>query len=161
MDSDFPARVYTEEEIKKAIDLIQKGYKHNITIEGTPEFSRRVEEALDHVKAAGYHDFLRTYIRSIIEIDGLTQLHEADAAVWANKYALQSTVDAASIFIQKANHMKEYLEGELYYGGESEKRSVNKRIEFLQALMTKTNGESIRKECDRLLKMWKEGSIVY
>lgn len=161
MDSDFPTRVYTEDEIKKAISLIQKGYKHNVTIEGSPDFSRRVEEALVHIKTAGYYDFLRTYIRSIIEIDGLTQLHEADAAIWANKYTVQSTVDAASTFIQKANHMKEYLEGELYYGGESEKRSVTKRIEFLHALKGKTQDETVSTECERLLKMWKEGSIVY
>jgi len=161
MDSDFPARVYTEEEIKKAIDLIQKGYRHIVAVEGSPDFRSRVDEALSHIEIAGYCDFLRTYIRSIIEIDGLTQLHEGDAAIWANKYTVQSTVDAASIFIQKANHMKEYLQGELYYGGKSEKRSVNKRIEFLEALKSRTPDEAVKRECDRLLKMWREGSIVY
>ena len=66
-----------------------------------------------------------------MEIDGITQLRETEVAIWANKFAVENPVDAASLFIQKAYHMKEYLEGELYYGGNAEKRSVAKRIEFL------------------------------
>ncbi|MDI6847018.1 MAG: hypothetical protein QMD23_02665 [Candidatus Bathyarchaeia archaeon] len=60
-----------------------------------------MKQALKLVKTAGYYNFLRTYLRSIVEIDGLTQLREADAAIWANKYAMENPVDAASLFIQK------------------------------------------------------------
>lgn len=157
----FPERVYTEEEIKTAIQLINKGFKHNLRMKGSQTFKQKVKQALELVKTAGYYEFLRTYIRSIEEIDGLTQLHEADALIWANTYAVENPVDAASVFVQKANHMKEYLEGELYYGGEAEKRSVQKRIEFLETLKKKSKEKTIIEECERLLKMWSEGSLVY
>ena len=76
---EFPRRVYTGEEVQRAKELIDSGYKHQLAIKGSPDFERKVQRALELVKTAGYYDFLRTYIRSIMEIDGLTQLHEADA----------------------------------------------------------------------------------
>jgi hypothetical protein len=57
--------------------------------------------------------------------------------------------------------MKKYLESELYYGGEAEKRSGQKRIEFLQVLSSKSKDKKVIEECDRLLKMWNESSLVY
>ena len=57
--------------------------------------------------------------------------------------------------------MKEYLGGELYYGGNAEKRSVTKRMEFLQALKEKTKNNSVKEECERLLEMWKDSSLVF
>lgn len=153
---EFPKRVYTIKEVKKAGELVKKGYKHRLKINGTLLFRQKVGETLKHVRTAGYHDFLRRYIRSIVEIDGITQLREADAAIWANEYAIQNPVDAASLFIQKANHMKEYLEGKLYFGGAAETRSVQKRIEFLQALRRKSRNKQVKEECERLLGSWRE-----
>jgi hypothetical protein len=158
---EFPKRIYTVEEVKKAKELIDKGYKHHLRVKGSPNFKQKVRQSLTLVKIAGYYEFLRTYIRSVEEIDGLTQLREANAAIWANKYAVESSVDAASVFVQKANHMKEYIEGKLYYGGEAEKRSVTKRIEFLKVLKEKTREDKVKKECVRLLKFWDESSLVY
>jgi hypothetical protein len=158
---DFPQRVYTQDEVKKAKELIDRGYKHQIHVKGSPAFKEKVKQALELVKTAGYLDFLRTYIRNIEEIDGLTQLRQADAAIWANAYAVESPVDAASLFVQKASHMKEYLEGQLYYGGEAEKRSFDLRKEFLEALKQKTKDKQVVAECERLLKIWKESSLVY
>ena len=157
----FPERVYTGKEVKTARELINKGYKHSLTVEGSPNFKQKVNQALELVKTAGYYEFLRTYIRQITEIDGLTQLRETEAVIWANKFAVENTVDAASLLIQKANHMKEYLEGELYYGGIAEKRSVEKRIEFLEILKKKSQDESVKEECARLLKMWEDSSLAY
>ena len=157
----FPARVYTEEEVRQARALIAEGYKHRIGIKGTAAFKQKVRKALAHVKTAGYYDFFRTYIRSIKQVDGLTQLRQSEAAIWANEYAVENAVDAASVFVQKANSMKEYLEGELYYGGAAEKRSDKKRIEFLEALKSKTPEKEVAEECQKLLKMWKESSLVY
>jgi hypothetical protein len=57
--------------------------------------------------------------------------------------------------------MKEYLEGELYYGGAAEKRSVEKRIEFLESLKNKSEEKAVKEECERLLKMWEESSLAY
>jgi len=158
---EFPKRVYTREEVRKAKELIDKGYKHRLRTKGSPNFKRKVKQALKLVETAGYYDFLRTYIGNIVEIDGLTQLRESDAAIWANKYAVENPVDAASLFVQKANHMKEYLEGRLYYGGTAEKRSGEKRIEFLEGLKKKSRKREVREECEKLLKLWSESSLVY
>lgn len=157
---EFPKRIYTGEELKKAKELIDKGYKHRLKVKGSPIFKQKVSQALKLIKAVGYYDSLRTYIRSIIEIDGLTQLREAEAAIWANKYAVENPVDAASLFVQKANHMKEFIEGKLYFGGEAEKRSVEKRIEFLKALKRKSRKKEVRDECERLLSSWSESVFL-
>jgi hypothetical protein len=157
----FPERVYTTEEVKTAKTLIDQGYKHDLTMEGSSDFREKVYEALELIKTSGYFEFLRTYIRKILEIDGITQLREAEVAIWANKFAVDNPVDASSLFIQKAYHMKEYLDGELYYGGNAEKRTIAKRIEFLQALKDKTTVINVKEECERLLQMWKESSLAF
>jgi hypothetical protein len=158
---EFPKRVYTEKEVKTARELVNKGYKHNLTVEGSPNFKQKVNEALELVKTAGYYESLRTYIRKIMEIDGLTQLRETEVEIWANKFAVENPVDAASLLIQKANHMKEYLEGELYYGGNAEKRSVEKRIKFLEVLKEKSQAKSVKEECTRLLQMWEDSATDF
>ena len=157
----FPERVYTEEEVKIAKELIDKGYKHRLTVEGSPNFKEKVNQTLELVRTAGYYEFLRTYIKRIIEIDGLTQLRETEASIWANKFAVENPVDAASLLVQKANHMKEYLEGELYYGGTAEKRSIEKRKEFLESLKNKSADKNVKDECERLLQMWEDSSLAY
>ena len=157
----FPERVYTEKEVKTARKLINKGYKHNLTVHGKSKFRRKVNEALELVKTAGYYEFLRTYIKKIVEIDGLTQLRETEAIMWANKFAVENPVDAASLFIQKANHMKEYLEGVLYYGGTAEQRSVEKRIKFLEVLKERSRDETVKEECTRLLQMWEDSATAF
>jgi hypothetical protein len=159
--ADFPERVYTAEEVKTAKALIDQGYKHNLTIEGSESFKEKTSQVLELIKTAGYFDFFSSYIRTIMEIDGLTQLRETEVAIWANKFAVENPVDAASLFIQKAYHMKEYVEGELYYGGTAEKRSVAKRIKFLRVLKEKSSDKNVREECDRLLQLWKESSLAF
>jgi hypothetical protein len=76
-------------------------------------------------------------------------------------YAVENPVDAASLLVQKANHMKEYLEGKLYYGGAAEKRSDEKRIESLKVLKAKSQEEQVREECEKILTLWREGYLVY
>lgn len=158
---EFPERVYTKKEVKTAREMVNKGYKHNLTAQGSTKFEGKVEEALKLVKTAGYFEFLRTYIKKIIEIDGLTQLRETEAVIWANKFAVENPVDAASLLIQKANQMKEYIEGELYYGGTAEQRSVEKRIQFLEILKERSRNESIKEECVRLLQMWEDSTTAF
>jgi len=157
----FPKRIYTEEEVKRARELVEKGRKHALRSHGSLAFKEKVKRALELVKTAGYYDFLRTYIRTIKEIDGLTQLRQSEATIWANTYAVENPVDAASLFVQKANHMKEYLEGKLYYGGAAEKRSDEKRVEFVKALKTRSREKQVVEECDRMLELWREGYLVY
>ena len=156
----FPEKIYTVQEVKTAKKLIDQGYKHELTVKGTEEFKQKISRILELVKTTGYYDFLRTYIRQIIEIDGLTQLRETEAAIWANKFAVENPVDAASLFIQKTYHMKQYLDGELYYGGSSETLKVEKRIDFLEELKNKTAEKAVKDECERLLKMWEESSLA-
>ena len=156
----FPEKIYTVQEVKTAKKLIDQGYKHELTVKGTEEFKQKISRILELVKTTGYYDFLRTYIRQIIEIDGLTQLRETEAAIWANKFAVENPVDAASLFIQKTYHMKQYLDGELYYGGSSETLTVEKRIDFLEELKNKTAEKAVKDECERLLKMWEESSLA-
>ncbi len=151
-----PRRAYITNEVKKAEKLVRKGYKHRLTVKGSLNFKQKVRVALKLVKAAGYYNFLRSYIKSIIEIDGFTQLRESEASIWANMYAVANPVDAASLFVQKAYHMKEYLEGKMYYGGEAERRSVEKRIEFLETLKKRTHRKNVKEECEKLLKSWNE-----
>ena len=157
----FPERVYTAEEVKTAKELVDQGYKHKLTIKGSADFKEKINQVLELIKTAGYFDFLRTYIRRIMEIDGITQLRETEVAIWANKFAVENSVDAASLFVQKAYSMKEYLQGELYYGGSAEKRSVAKRMEFLNVLRDKSDDKNVKEECDRLLQMWKESSLAF
>ena len=143
----FPDRVYTGKELNAAKSLVDQGYRHQLTVDGKPEFIQKVEKAIEYIKTAGYYDYLQTYIKFITEIDGMTQLRQSEVAIWANKFAVGNPVDAASLFIQKAYSMQEYLEGKLYYGGAAEKRSIAKRIEFLQTLKEKTTDESVKEEC--------------
>ncbi len=158
---EFPERVYTGEEHKQAKKLIDAGYKHDLQVEGDRDFEDKVNEALGLVKTADCYEFIRTYLRLIKEIDGLTQLRETEVAIWANKFAVENPVDFASLLVQKAHHMKEYIDGELYYGGASEKRTVQKRIEFLDLLKDKTADPKVKEECERLLEMWHENALAY
>jgi len=160
MKSEFPQRVYTKDEVKKAREAIESGHIHRLKITGSKEFKEKVREALKHVKTTKQYNFLRTYIREIKEIDGLTQLREAEAAIWANKYAVKDPIDAASLFIQKAHQMKNYIEGKLYYGGEAEHSATQKRIEFLEKLKNKTRKKEVKKRCEEILKAWEESMYI-
>jgi len=157
---EFPERIYTQEEVDKARELIQKGHKHELKIDGSPEFKDEIKQVIELIKTADYYDFLRTYIREIIEIEGFSQLHEADAAIWANMSTLTDPVDAASYVVQKAQQMKDYLEGNLYYGI-GEMTAIEKRLEFIKTLKTKTNSEAIRKKCEQLLKEWADTKMQF
>ena len=152
---DFPERVYTKKEVKQARELIQNGYKHDLKAKGSPEYVTKVEKALNLIKTAGYYDFLRTYIRVIREIEGLSQLREEEAAIWFNVKALDDPIDDAGFIIQKTQQMKDFIEGRLYYET-AEIKAVNKRIEFVEALRDKTDNQDIKKRCTENLKRWKD-----
>jgi len=151
----FPKRVYTVEEVKKARALIAKGYKHRLRLVGSPDFKRKAEEALKLIKTAKYYDFLRTYIRQIREIGGLSQLREAEVAIWTNKYAVADPIEAAGFIIQKTQQMKDFIEGRLYYET-AEVRAVKKRIEFLETLRDRSKDQAVKKKCEEHLKRWAE-----
>jgi len=151
----FPERVYTIKEVKRAKGLIEKGYKHRLKVVGSPEFRNKTKEALKLIRTAKHYDFLRTYIRQIREIHGLSQLREAEAAIWANKYTVADPVEAAGFIIQKAQQMKDFIEGKLYYD-KGEIRAVEKRIEFLETLRDRSKNQAVKKKCEENLKRWAE-----
>jgi len=157
---EFPKRVYTEEEVLKAKEAIEKGHKHQLIISGGPAFKKRLDEALNLIKHAGYYDFLRTYIKQIEEIDGFSQLHEADMAIWATMPMLEDPVDAASYIVQKAQQMKDYIEGKPYYGA-GEMASIEKRIEFLEKLSLKSRDDEVKKRCEELLRRWADSTFMF
>lgn len=157
---EFPERIYTQEEVDRARELVQKGYKHTLKVDGNPKFQSKMKQVLELIETADYSDFLCMYIRQIIEIEGFSQLHEADAAIWANMSMLSDLVDAASYVIQKAQQMKDYLEGNLYYGI-GEIVAMEKRLEFLNVLKAKSSSEDIQKRCEELLKKWADTKIQF
>ena len=152
---DFPERVYTKEEVKKAKELIDQGYKHDLEAKGSSEFVGRVNKALELIEAAGYCDFVRTYIRTIREITGLSQLREEEAAIWFNIKALDDPIDDAGFIIQKTQQMKEFIEGKLYYET-AEIKAVNKRLEFVKNLRDRTDDPAIKKKCEENIERWNE-----
>jgi predicted transcriptional regulator len=152
---EFPERVYTKDEVKQARELIEKGYKHETKIDGSHEFITKVGNALDLIATAGYCDFVRTYIRVIREISGLSQLREEDAAIWFHLKALDDPVDDAGFIIQKTQQMKDFIEGRLYYET-AEIQAINKRLEFVNALKEKTDNPDIKKSCEENIKKWNE-----
>jgi len=156
----FPERVFTEEEVRRARELIERGYRHRLRVKGSPEFKKSVRDALRLVKTAGYYDFLRTYIRQIVEIEGFSQLHEADSAMWANMPMLVDVVDAASYMVQKAQQMRDYIEGRLYYGT-GEATAMQKRVEFLEVLMKKSRNRGVKNRCRELLEKWSESRLQF
>jgi len=156
----FPEKVFTIQEVEAARKLIEKGYKHRLKVSGSPRFKENVKEALKLIETAEHHNFLRTYIRKIVEIKGLSQLREADAAIWANNHAVADPIDAANFFIQKAQQMKDYLEGKPYFGGTAEATAVQKGIEFLKALKNKSKDNVTRKRCEKALQQWEDSKFL-
>ena len=155
----FPERIFTQKEVEEARKLIKGGYRHRLTVEGSPSFREKVVEALELIKIARYYPFLQTYIRSIVEVQGLSQLREAEATLWANKYAVADPIEAAGFLIQKAQQMKDYLEGKLYYD-KAEKRAVEKRLKFLEALKNRSKDDTLKRKCEEALKRWDEGKLL-
>lgn len=156
----YPKRVYTVDEVQKARILVKQGWKHRIRVKGNQEFRQKAKEAMSLIKTAGYYDFLRSYIREIVQIEGFSQLREAEVAIWANMEILIDPVDSASFLIQKTQQMKDFLEDKPYYGGQGEISAVNKRLEFLETLKTKSKQETIKKRCEELLKNWADSTFL-
>jgi len=158
--SEFPRRVYTQDEVRRARELIEHGHRHELHVYGSREFVEKTREALKLIEEAGYYDFLRTYIREIREIDGLSQLRECDSSIWANIYAVQNAVDAACFFMQKAWQMKNYIEGKMYYGHLGETLIANKLMQFLRELKNKAVSDKVKEECSKIIKLREENVFL-
>ena len=156
---EFPKRIYTLEEFAKTRECINKGYKHRLRTIGRPAFKESVREILTLIRKAGYYNTLRTYIRYIVEIDGVSQLREAEATIWLNTYMIKDSIEGARFIVQKVEQMKNYLEGEQYYE-KGETSAVEKSVEFLQNLCKKKISEGQRKKCKEAIKLWATETIL-
>jgi len=157
--SKFPRRIYTVKELLAARKSLEEGYKHQLKVVGSPVFKRKAEEILSFIKAADYYDFVRTYIRKISEISGLSQLREAEATIWLNDIVLENTFDGARFIVQKAEQMKDYIDGKEYYR-RGELAAVRKSIVFLEKLVKSIEDETLRVKCEETLRQWREARIV-
>lgn len=151
----FPETVYTAEEIQLAQRAISQGYKHRLKVVGSSVFKKKVEGILNLIRVAGYQDFFRTYIRSVVEIDGIGQLREYEAAIWANAHNVENSVEGARFLIQKAYQMKSYLEAKPYheYG---ETVAIQKSLEFLEDLKNRCEDDDLKGKCENTLKVWRD-----
>jgi hypothetical protein len=156
----FPDKIYTVEDASLARSLIEKGYRHQLRVNGSQDFKEKTKKALGLIKTADYHDLLRAYVKRIVEVDGFSQLREADSEIWANTYTVRNAVEAASFFVQKAWQMKMHLQGKRYYDNIGERDAVNKRLEFLQALAKNSRDPSVKEECKKRLKLWDESKFL-
>ena len=153
-EAGFPEKVYTVEEVRSAQRALSKGHRHMIKIVGSDPFTEKVEGALGLIRAAGYKDFLRKYIRSVVEIDGVSQLREHDAAIWANIHNFTDPVEGARFLIQKAHQMKMYLEGKPYYE-HGETSAIQRSLEFLEELKVRCKDRGLREKCEETLRLWR------
>jgi hypothetical protein len=152
----FPKKIYTESELHIANDLINQGFKHRLHVSGSQTFKTKVKKALKLVKEAGYYSFLRTYIRTIREIGGLSQLREAEAVIWANIYAVEEPVDASCFLVQKAWQMKNYIEGTDGYGPQIQILAERERSRFLKELSERSKDPSVKEKCEKRLLIQKD-----
>ena len=112
-----------------------------------------------HISTAGYYDFLITFIRRISQVDGISQLREADATIWLNNYVIKEPFEGARFIIQKAEQMKNYLAGNLNnISGETV--AIEKSITFLEKLKDNLKDENLRAKCEEILRQWKDAKIV-
>ncbi|MCW4020775.1 MAG: hypothetical protein NWF14_06075 [Candidatus Bathyarchaeota archaeon] len=158
--SKFPKRIYTLDEVSRAKTLIDEGHRHRLQVLGNQTFKEKAREALSLVQTAGYYDFLRTYIRTIREIDGISQIREAEASIWANIYAVEEPVGAARFFVQKAWQMRNYVEGKVYYGHQGETLASDAGLTFLKALGRRTIDPKVKDECRRRIKIQEESKFL-
>ena len=153
MEMAFPEKLITEEEIRRARELIGAGYRHDIQVRGSEGFVRAVQEALELVREAGeaYWDMVRAYIRSIVEIEGFSQLRPDEACLWMSPETAENPVLAASLIVQKAVQMRNYIEGKPFYGHKCEMETTEARYEFVRALREKARDGRIKRLCDEVL----------
>jgi len=156
---EFPRRIYTVKEFMKARECVEAGHKHRLTVEGSNAFKAKVQRIKSLLRLTDYYDDLRTYIRSIKEVEGMGQLRETEATIWLNTYLVENPVEGARFVVQKTEQMKDYLAGREYYE-KGERRAVKKSIAFLEALGQRRLSEDVKQQCAEALRQWTDGSVL-
>jgi hypothetical protein len=156
---EFPRRIYTVKEFMQARDCVKKGHRHRLKVSGSRDFKEKVKRIKSLLNITNYYDFLRTYIRCIREIEGIGQLRETEATIWLNKYLVENPVEGARFIVQKAQQMKDYLDGKQYYD-KGEMAAVKKSIDFLRVLESKRIHEDLKQQCITSLQQWTEERVL-
>ncbi len=155
----FPERIYTLDEYQKAKAAIEKGHKHRLKIIGDAQFKDLVTKILDLIQMAKYGELLRTYIRQIRQIDGISQLRETEASIWMNTEAVKDSLKGARFVIQKMFQMKAYMEGRAWYLlGES--LAVKESLEFLRTLKERLKNPKLITRCEKLIDAWTVDTVT-
>ncbi len=87
------------------------------------------------------------------------QLRETEATIWLNKYLVENPVEGARFIVQKAQQMKDYLDGKQYYD-KGEMAAVKKSIEFLKILESKRINDDLKQQCITSLQQWTEERVL-
>jgi len=156
---DFPERIYTLDEFREARAAIAGGHKHKLVIDGDASFKEMVEKILDLIDLAGYGELLRTYIREIRQIEGISQLREMEASIWLNKLVAEDPIEGARFVVQKMLQMQAYMEGRVWYIL-GELPAVRGSVKFLRKLRKQLKDPELRARCDQVIKEWTADDVT-
>ncbi|MCJ7609251.1 hypothetical protein MUP00_06235 [Candidatus Bathyarchaeota archaeon] len=157
--SSFPPRIYTLEEVTQARKAIADGYQHILTLSGDSEFRELVSKILEFIDLAGYTTFLRSYIREIRQIQGVSQLRETEASIWLNQILANDTIETARFIVQKTLQMQAYIEGRPWYIL-GELPAVRGSVEFLKKLREHLVNPETRARCEKTLDEWTADEVT-
>jgi len=156
---DFPERIYTLDEFMEARTAIAKGHKHKLAITGDDPFKGLVERIVDLIDLAGYGELLRTYIREIRQIGGISQLRETEASIWLNRLVAEDPIEGTRFVVQKVLQMQAYIEGRAWYIL-GELPAVRGSVEFLKKLREQLKDPELRTRCDRVIMEWTADAVT-
>ena len=156
---DFPERIYTLDELKEARTAVAKGHRHKLAITGDDSFKELVARILDLIDLAGYGELLRTYIREIRQIGGISQLRETEASVWLNRLVAEDPIEGARFVVQKVLQMQAYIEGRAWYIL-GELPAVRGSVEFLRKLREQLKDPELRTRCDQVIMVWTADAVT-
>jgi len=155
----FPERIYTLDEFKEARAAIAEGHKHKLTITGDVSFKEHFDKLLGLIRSAGYEELLRTFIREIRQIEGISQLRETEATIWLNNLIAEDPIEGARFVVQKVLQMQAYIEGRSWYIL-GELPAIRGSVEFLRKLRERLKDPELKARCDRVIKEWTADAVT-
>jgi hypothetical protein len=156
---DFPEHIYTLDEFQEARAAIAEGYKHKLVVTGDASFKELIAKILGLIDLAGYDGLLRTYIREIRQIEGISQLRETEASIWLNRVVAEDPIESARFVVQKMLQMQAYIEGRSWYIL-GELPAVQGSIEFMRKLRERLQDPQLISRCDRAIKEWTADEVT-
>ncbi len=158
----FPERVYTAQEVKIAKALVDQGYKHNLTVEGTPEFTQKVNRALELIKTAGVlrlSDNLHSENRGNRRHNPASRnrsRHLGKQVRRGKRRGLCQFVNPKGLSDERVPRRRTLL-----WRQRRKTHSGKTHGVFAQCSRKKAVTQAVKEECERLLDMWKESSLAF